>query len=121
VYWIEETSGFNTILCYFFQEMHRISKRFGADFDEVVDFSEDTHCVRLDRPINVSGCYWWALFIPNAELLLKAYDSEVIRLILELNEKRKEEAKDEGVRREIEKIKKRAEAVEKELMKKPIK
>jgi len=25
-----------------FQEMHRISKRFGADFDEVVDFLEDT-------------------------------------------------------------------------------
>ena len=26
-----------------FQEMHRISKAFGADFDETVDFLEDTH------------------------------------------------------------------------------
>jgi len=44
--------------------------------------------------------------IPNTELLLKSYDSEFLRLILESNEKRKEEVKDEGVRREIEKIKK---------------
>jgi len=44
--------------------------------------------------------------IPNAELPLKTYDSEFIRLILELNEKRKEKAKDEGVWREIEKIRK---------------
>jgi len=45
-----------------FQEMHRVSRRFGAHFDEVVDLLEDTHCVRLGRPINVSGCYWWTLF-----------------------------------------------------------
>jgi hypothetical protein len=35
-------------------------------------------------------------------------------LILESNEKRKEEIKDEGVRREVKKIKKRVEALEKE-------
>ncbi len=36
----------------------------------------------------------------------------VLRLILESNEKRKEEVKDEGVRGEVEKIKKRVEALE---------
>ena len=34
-----------------FQEMHRISRHFGADFDEVVDVLEDIHRVRFDRPI----------------------------------------------------------------------
>ena len=39
-------------------------------------------------------------------------------MILESNEKRKEEVKDEGVRREVEKIKGRMEALERELMEK---
>jgi UDP-N-acetyl-D-mannosaminuronate dehydrogenase len=37
------------IVC--FQEMHRITKYFGADFEEVTGFLEDTHRVRLDRPV----------------------------------------------------------------------
>ena len=56
--------------------------------------------------------------IPNTELLLKSYDSEFLRLILESNEKRREEVKDEWVRREVEKIKERVEALERELMEK---
>ena len=39
-------------------------------------------------------------------------------MILESNEKRKEEVKDEGVRREVKKIKGRMEALEGELMEK---
>jgi len=46
-------------------------------------------------------------------LLLESYDSEFLRLILGSNEKRKEEIEDEDVRREVEKIKKRVEALEK--------
>jgi UDP-N-acetyl-D-mannosaminuronate dehydrogenase len=90
-----------------FQEMHRISKRFGADFDVVVDFLEDTHRVRLDRPVMFPGVIGGHCLIPNAELLLKSYDSAFLRLILESNEKRKEEIKDESVRREVEKLEKR--------------
>ncbi|MDH5753985.1 MAG: GDP-mannose dehydrogenase [Candidatus Bathyarchaeota archaeon] len=97
-----------------FQEMHRISRRFGANFDEVVDFLEDTHMVRFDRPIHFPGVIGGHCLIPNAELLLKSYDSMFLRLILESNEKRKEEIKDEGVRREVEKVEKRVKALEKE-------
>ena len=39
--------------------------------------------------------------IPNTELLLDAYDSEFLRLILKSNEKRKEEVKDEAVKAEV--------------------
>jgi UDP-N-acetyl-D-mannosaminuronate dehydrogenase len=94
-----------------FQEMHRISRHFGADFDDVVDFIEDTHYVRLDRPVMFPGVIGGHCLIPNTELLLKAYDSEFLRLILESNSKRKEEIADETVKREIEKVKRRVEAL----------
>ena len=81
------------IVC--FREMHRISKHFGADFEGVVDFLEDTHRVRLDRPVMFPGVIGGHCLIPNVELLLKSHDSEFLRLILDSNEKRKEEIKDE--------------------------
>lgn len=98
-----------------FQEMHRISKAFGADFDETVDFLEDTHRERFDRPIMFPGVIGGHCLIPNTELLLDAYDSEFLRLILKSNEKRKEEVKDEAVRAEVAKVAARAVALEKEL------
>jgi UDP-N-acetyl-D-mannosaminuronate dehydrogenase len=101
-----------------FQEMHRISRNFEADFDDIVDFLEDTHRVRLDRPIMFPDVIGGHCLIPNTELLLNAYDSEFLRLILKSNEKRKEEIKDKSIQKEIEKISKRAKALEKELMEK---
>jgi UDP-N-acetyl-D-mannosaminuronate dehydrogenase len=102
-----------------FQEMHRISRAFNADFDDVVDFLEDTHRVRLDRPIMFPGFIGGHCLIPNTELLLQAYDSEFLRLIIESNQKRKEELKDKNVQKEAEKIADRVEAAEKELGEKP--
>jgi UDP-N-acetyl-D-mannosaminuronate dehydrogenase len=99
-----------------FQEMHRMSRHFDGDFDEVVDFLEDTHRLRLDRPVMFPGFIGGHCLIPNIELLLNAYDSEFLRLILKSNEKRKEEIKDKSVQKEVEKISKRAKALEKELM-----
>jgi len=101
-----------------FQEMHRISRASGADFDDAVDFLEDTHRVRLDRPIMFPGFIGGHCLIPNTELLLQSYDSEFLNLILKSNQKRKEEMKDETIRTEAEKIAKRAESLEKELMEK---
>ena len=98
-----------------FQEMHRISRAFGADFDETVDFLEDTHRLRFDRPVMFPGVIGGHCLIPNTELLLAAYDSEFLRLILESNEKRKKEVKDKTVKAEVEKVALRAEAFEKEL------
>jgi UDP-N-acetyl-D-mannosaminuronate dehydrogenase len=98
-----------------FQEMHRISRAFGADFDETVDFLEDTHRLRLDRPVMFPDVIGGHCLIPNTELLLDAYDSDFLRLILKSNEKRKEEVKDKAVQAEVEKIAARAAALEKEL------
>jgi UDP-N-acetyl-D-mannosaminuronate dehydrogenase len=100
-----------------FQEMHRISRHFKTDFDDVVDFLEDTHRVRLDRPIMFPGVIGGHCLIPNVELLSGNYDSAFLQLALKSNEERGEEVKDESVRKELEKVKKRAEAFEKELAK----
>jgi UDP-N-acetyl-D-mannosaminuronate dehydrogenase len=98
-----------------FQEMHRISRAFDAEFDEAVDFLADTHKERLDRPVMFPGVIGGHCLIPNTELLLKSYDSDFLRLILESNEKRKEEIKDESVKAEADKVAARAIALEKQL------
>ena len=98
-----------------FQEMHRISRAFGADFNETVDFLEDTHRQRFDRPVMFPGFIGGHCLIPNTELLLKAYDSDFLRLILYSNEKRKEEMKDTTIKAEAEKVAVRVQALEKEL------
>ena len=103
-----------------FQEMHRISRHFNGDFDEAIDFLEDTHRLRLDRPIMFPGFIGGHCLIPNTELLLKVYESEFLRLILESNEKRKKEVEDKSIQKEVEKVSKRAKALEKELMSKRI-
>jgi UDP-N-acetyl-D-mannosaminuronate dehydrogenase len=98
-----------------FQEMHRISRAFGADFDETVDFLEDTHRLRFDRPVLFPGVILGHCLIPNTELLLKAYDSEFLRLILKSNEKRKNEIKDKAIETEVNKVSARAQALQKSI------
>ncbi|TRO51366.1 GDP-mannose dehydrogenase [Candidatus Bathyarchaeota archaeon] len=100
-----------------FQEMHRISRNLGAEFDEAVDFLEDTHRVRLDRPVMFPDVIGGHCLIPNTKLLLSCYDSEFLRLILQSNEKRKMEINDENIAQEVRKVKKRSEGLQKELMK----
>jgi UDP-N-acetyl-D-mannosaminuronate dehydrogenase len=103
-----------------FQEMHRISRHFKADFDEVVDMLGDIHRVDLNKPIHYPDVIGGHCLIPNTELLLGAYDSRFLGLILESNEKRKEEIRDESVRQEVEKIKKRTNNLQSELAKRQL-
>jgi UDP-N-acetyl-D-mannosaminuronate dehydrogenase len=99
-----------------FQEMHRISRKVGADFDQTVDLLEDTHRKRFDRPVMFPGPIGGHCLIPNMKLLLDNYDSKFVHLALESNEKRIEEMKDPDIAQEVEKIRKRAEALQKYLM-----
>jgi len=101
-----------------FQEMHRISRHFGADFNEVVDMLEDIHRLRLNKPLHYPSVIGGHCLIQNTKLLQSVYDSEFLRLILKSNEKRKEEIKDKKVYEEAENVRKRTETLEKELMKK---
>ncbi len=98
-----------------FQEMHRISRHFGADFDQVVDMLADVHRVRLNKPPHYPGVIGGHCLIPNTKLLLKSYDSEFLQLILKSNEFRKKEIKDKGVLKEVEKIERRVRVLEEKL------
>lgn len=92
-----------------FQEMHRISRDLGADFDDVVNFLEDTHSVTHDRPVMFPSVIGGHCLIPNVELLLNSYDSEFLRLILKSNIKREKELKVRCISKEVERIRKRVE------------
>jgi UDP-N-acetyl-D-mannosaminuronate dehydrogenase len=100
-----------------FQEMHRISRKFGADFDQITDFLEDTHKVRFDRPVHFPGIIGGHCLISNTELLSKSYDSEFIKLILSSNEKRKKEMEDPEIAEEADKIKDRVQDFETKVIK----
>jgi hypothetical protein len=96
--------------------MHGMTRHFKADFDNAVDFLEDTHRVRIDRPVMFPGVIGGHCMVPNIELLLESYDSDFLCLILESNEKRKAEIKDKGVYEEVERIRGRTEVLQRELM-----
>lgn len=98
-----------------FQEMHRISRKYGVDFNDSLDFLEDTHRQRFDRPIMFPGVIGGHCLIPNTELLLKSYDSDMLRLILASNEKRMVEMEKLEVKAEAEEVAARAEKLEKDL------
>jgi len=73
--------------------------------------------VHFNKPLHYPGVIGGHCLIPNTELLLKVYDSEFLRLILESNEKRKKEIADEKIKAEVEKVKERVEKLERELLK----
>lgn len=95
-----------------FQEMHRISRHFGADFVNVVDFLEDTHRIRFDRPIMYPDVIGGHCLIPNTKLLLESYDSEFLKLILNSNELRKREIEEDEVMIEVQRVKHRVKNLE---------
>ena len=100
-----------------FQELHRISRNFEADFDQIADFLDDTHRVRFDRPVHFPGVIGGHCLISNSELLLEIYDSEFIKLILKSNEKRKKELEDPEIAEEANKIRKIVDAFHAEITK----
>ena len=100
-----------------FQEFHRISRAFGADFNQVTDFLEDTHKVRFDRPVHFPGVIGGHCLVANSELLLKSYDTEFVKLILKSNETRKKEMENPEIAKDVDKITDRVKAFENEFIK----
>jgi hypothetical protein len=90
-------------------------KTFKADFDDVADFCGDTHRVRLDKPIMFPDVIGDHCLIPNVKLLLNAYDSKLLHLILDSSKKRETEIEDKAVYEEVEKPKRRTKALQREV------
>ncbi len=87
-------------------QIHRVATKVGADITEVAEFIAEVHQVLGDRPVYYPDYIGGHCLIPNTELLLKIDPAEIWKFILESNEKRKEELKDEKIRREVEEVKK---------------
>jgi len=105
---------YRTWMIVFFQKMHRLARKYSAlnpdlkiDFDETVDFIEDTHRIRHDRPVMFPDVIGGHCLLPNSKLLLGELEPEMLKLILESNEKQIEEMKDPNVAAETKKVAKR--------------
>jgi UDP-glucose 6-dehydrogenase len=84
-----------------FQEMHRICKRFEANYDQVVEFVGSTEREgKQARPVFHPGFIGGHCIIPNAEKLLSIYSSRFVEALLESNKRRQQElVQEDGLRR----------------------
>jgi UDP-N-acetyl-D-mannosaminuronate dehydrogenase len=105
---------YRTWMIVFFQKMHRLSRKYSAvnpdikiDFDEAVDFIENTHLVRHDRPVMFPDVIGGHCLLPNSKLMLGELEPEMLKLILESNEMQIEEMKDPKIVAETQKVTKR--------------
>lgn len=105
---------YRTWMIIFFQKMNRLARKYNStnpdlkiDFDETVDFIEDTHHQRHDRPIMFPDVIGGHCLLPNSKLMLEEFEPEMLKLITESNELQKEEMKDPEVTTVIKKVVKR--------------
>ncbi len=94
------------ILISTWHEIHRTSMLFGGDLVEIGEFIGEVHQVLHDRPVMYPDVIGGHCLIPNTELLLKVYESPLLRFVLESNERRRRELSLESARKDIERIKK---------------
>jgi UDP-glucose 6-dehydrogenase len=79
-----------------FQEIHRICRKFGADYDRVVDFIGSTEREgKQARPVFHPGVIGGHCIIQNAEKLLAACQSLFVDALLESNRRRSVEIVEE--------------------------
>jgi hypothetical protein len=105
----------------FFQKMQRLANKYNKDnpdlnieFNETVDFIEDTHRQRHDRPVMFPNAIGGHCLLPNAHLMLAEYEPEMLNIIIESNNRMIEEMKDEKVEAQSKKIAKRVSKFEAE-------
>jgi UDP-N-acetyl-D-mannosaminuronate dehydrogenase len=86
------------LLISWFQEIHRICKRFNLKEEEIIEFfktNERDSGGKHPRPVYYPGFIGGHCVIPNARLLNQMYPSPFIDVILESNEKRRKEIESE--------------------------
>jgi len=112
---------YRTWMIVFFQKMHRLARKYNEansdlkiSFDETVDFIEDTHRQRHDRPVMFPDVIGGHCLVPNSKLLLEELEPEMLNFILESNAAQIEEIKDPKVAAETQKVAKRVSKFESE-------
>jgi len=112
---------YRTWMIVFFQKMQRLARRYNKanpdlniDFDETVDFIEDTHRQRHDRPVMFPDAIGGHCLLPNSKLMLSEYEPEMLNLIIESNNRMIVEKKDAKVSAQVKKVANRVASFEKE-------
>ncbi|MEM1526078.1 MAG: GDP-mannose dehydrogenase [Ignisphaera sp.] len=96
---------YRAIMIASWQELHRIAMKFEVDIETVMEFIGEVHEVLKDRPIYFPGYIGGHCLIPNTKILLGQYPSKLFEFILESNEKRLEELKDEKIKSDVDRLK----------------
>jgi len=82
-----------------FQEIHRVCKKFEARYDEVVEFVGSTEREgKQPRPVFHPGVIGGHCIIPNAEKLHSVYPSKFAEALLQSNKMRQQEISQEEIR-----------------------
>ena len=89
----------------FFNEFHRTSEYFGANFVEICDALAATYYPRCEKPIWYPDVITGHCINQNIDLLLSTYDAGFLHLIKESNELRKEEIQDPYIKKVVDEIK----------------
>ena len=112
---------YRTWMIVFFQKMQRLAREYNAvnpdlniDFDETVDFIEDTHRKRHDRPVLFPNIIGGHCLLPNSKLMLSKFEPEMLKLIIESNDRMSMEIKDPEILAQIKKVTNRVAGFEKE-------
>ncbi|RLG86484.1 MAG: GDP-mannose dehydrogenase, partial [Thermoprotei archaeon] len=87
------------------QEIHRIARKVNADIKIIAEFVGMVHEVLKDRPIYYPNVIGGHCLIPNTKILKTVYPSKLLEFIIESNEKRREEIKNQEIKNEIEELK----------------
>ena len=112
---------YRTWMIVFFQKMQRLAREYNAvnpdlniDFDETVEFIEDTHRKRHDRPVMFPNIIGGHCLLPNSKLMLSKFEPEMLKLIIESNDRMSMEIKDPEILAQIKKVTNRVAGFEKE-------
>jgi UDP-N-acetyl-D-mannosaminuronate dehydrogenase len=105
---------YRTWMIVFFQKMDRLARKYASvnpdgkiDFDETVEFIEDTHRVRHDRPVMFPDVIGGHCLLSNSKLLLEEFEPEMLNMIMESNAQRIEEMKNPQIAAETKKTSRR--------------
>ena len=116
---------YRTWMITFFQKMQLLANKYNKanpelniEFNETVDFIEDTHRQRHDRPVMFPSPIGGHCLIQNSHLMLAEYEPEMLNLIIESNQKMTKEIQDPKIAEQSRKVAERVSEFEKEQDKK---